>query len=244
MWINRLPSPAFGFEIKYRSCAPATVPTLPTCGPVSLVHTETRPAFTLYHRLGPRRIVAHDHRLDAGGTETYVASTRCKALLADRSCPDADVVMKGSSDDGETWSTLRCVNCLARDQFGVAVRTDRSRNIVNIAYYTAQNDPTGRRIQVFLAHVLPGGSGTIDNVADTHVLTTQLDDPDSVSWDGTVSPFRSPISFRGQLGLAARGTGAAGGSHAYVHFLSQSLQGVYNGVLVPDQNNHLSRLTY
>ena len=61
---------------------------------------------------------------------------RCKvpllALGLVGTCPDADVVMKGSNNNGLTWSALANVNVSNQDQFFPWIRTDRSRNIVNI----------------------------------------------------------------------------------------------------------------
>ena len=113
---------------------------------------------------------------------------------------------------------------------------------------------------VFLAHIAPGGTSAIDPVTDTHILTTLPNQP----WAGTgvgpsgtatcvfipggISSFSAgPFvlsTFNNRPGLAVRGSGVAGQSHAYVHFSYHNLQGLYAGAQAPDQNNHLSRFAY
>ena len=44
------------------------------------------------------------------------------------------------------------------------------------------------------------------------------------------------------IGIYARST--PGGSRAYVHHTHTAVNGVYNGVPAPEQNNHLSRFDY
>jgi hypothetical protein len=143
-------------------------------------------------------------------------------------CPDADVVLKASNNNGPTWSALTYLGCGAEHQFGSTIKTDRSRNIVNIALYSSATDPTfQRRVRVILYHINPGGS-TPDS-SDSHVITTLLNDP---------------VDALGPSVVAARGTGVDGQSRPYVHFSYNNIQGVSNGVQVPDPNNHLSRLDY
>jgi hypothetical protein len=225
------------------------------CGAESLVHLETQPLRETagdnpdltagrvglsVHPFPVFTYPKHDHRMDANGTETYVVWERCKvALLFERLCPDADVVLKASSNDGATWSPLTCLGCGAQDQFFPAIRTDRSRQIVNIAYYSSGSDSTfQRRVRVLLAHINPGAS-TPDPVTDHHTITTLLND---LSGDFLAMEHRSGIGH--SIGVAARGTGVDGQSRAYVHYTYNNIQGVYNGQRVPDPNNHLSRFDY
>jgi hypothetical protein len=174
--------------------------------------------------------------VDANGTETYVVWDRCKVpLFVGYVCHDADVVMKASNNNGNTWSALTCVSCEARDQFMPAIKTDRSRNIVNIAYYSSKNDTTFQhRVAVNLMHIVPGNA--TPDATDFHALTTLLNDP-MASLEFSSGPGD-------HLAVAARGTGTDGQSRAYVHYSYNNLQGTYNAVQSPDQNNHLSRLDY
>lgn len=239
-WIN---FPTESIEIKYRSCTVAAVPTAPTCGATSLVRNETRPL--LDGALGAQdfRILTypkHDHRTDSDGVETYMVWDRCKVDLIDGYfCPDADVFMKASNNNGATWSSMKSVNAGAEDQFFPWIRTDRARNIVNIAYYNSAADPTFQhRVRISLSHIVPG-SATPDPVDDTHAVTTLLNEPTADMLYGFVVP-----QFGDYIGVAARGTGTDGGSRAYVHFTYNNRQGTYNGISVPNQNNHLARLNY
>src|SRR5439155_413435 len=115
------------FEIKYVRCTPGGAPSTPSCAPAVLVHNETQPLpFGGFLGAQDFRIATypkHDHRVDANGTETYVVWDRCKVpLLAIGlvgTCPDADVVMKGSNNNGVTWlpAVPAVVNTSAQDQF-------------------------------------------------------------------------------------------------------------------------------
>ena len=154
-------------------------------------------------------------------------------------CPDADVVMKASRDNGVTWSALTCVNCGAQDQFRPAITVDRSRNIINIVFYGSGSDATFQhRVRLLLAHIHPGAA-TPDPVTETHTLTTLLNDPSG-------DPYKavSGSGFGAYIGIAARGTGLDGQSRAYVHYTYNNIQGVYEGHQVPEPNNHLSRFDY
>lgn len=242
-WINVTGTPSNPvFNIKYRSCGPAVPPAAPICGATSLVAAETQPIpFDGFLGAQDFRIATypkHDHRIDQNGIETYVVWDRCKVEPVFGSlCPDADVVMKASANNGATWSALTCVDCSAQDQFFPWLRTDRSRNIVNIVYYTSVADPVFQhRVQVFLRHINPG-LGTPNLPSDTHVLTTVLDDPNG---DLLLGGF----FFGDYIGVAARGTGADGSSRAYAHYTYNTVQGIYNGISNPEQNNHLSRVDY
>jgi hypothetical protein len=241
-------------RIKYVRCIPAAggAPHRPSCAPPQLVHQETQshnrlPVQSFTTGLFP----AHAHRRDANGIETYVVWDRCKVLPrcigfpADCFCPDADVVMKASNNDGAMWFPAQPapVATGAGDQFHPAVTTDRSREIVNIAYYsTAKDAGFHRRARVILKQIIPGGT-TPDPVGGGQIITTRPSELLGLSpaFIGNV-PF---FTGRGPgIGLAARGTGVDGQSRIYIHHTSNSIQGTYSGVSFPDQNNHLSRLEY
>ncbi len=245
-WLSVIDSFAPTYQILYRACTPAGAPAAPTCGATSLVHTETQPLPFLGSLAAQDFEVVthpkHDHRVDANGTETYVVWDRCKvALIFASMCPDADVVMKASKNNGATWSALTCASCADQDQFLSTIKTDRSRNIINIAFVGSGGDATFQhRLQVALKHIQPG-SATPDPVADLHTLTTLLNDPSGL---GAFNFLGSFFFFGDYIGVAARGTGMDGQSRAYVHYTYNNIQGVYNGIQVPELNNHLSRFDY
>jgi hypothetical protein len=236
---------SFGMGLRYISCTPAVPPAGPSCGNPSTVHAwfpidvgETLATYAQDFVLTRRP--QHAHRMDANGTETYVVWDQCKTGAGDglTFCPDADVVMKASRDNGVTWSALTCVSCVAQDQFLPAVAADRSRNIINIALYSSSSDATfQRRVRLILYHITPGGA-TPDPV-DAHTITTLLNDP-----SGDPHKAVTGGGVGESLGIAARGTGVDGQSRAYVHYTYHNIQGTYNGQQVPEPNNHLSRLDY
>jgi hypothetical protein len=196
--------PSQTFHIKDVRCTPANAPSAPACAVPTLIHVESQP---LPLNSAPSTLVqtkvttrpTHDHRLDANGIETYVGWDRCKvALFVGFYCFDANVVMKASNNNGASWSVLTCVNCATEDQFLPWVKTDRSRNIVNIAYYSSAADPTFQhRVRVILPHINPGGA-TPDPI-EGHTITTLLNDP-TASLEFSSGPGDSMKMRRAQLG--------------------------------------------
>jgi hypothetical protein len=240
-WLDAGPSPPV---IRYRSCTPVTPPTVPTCGTITSVDSVNLSGLNSLFTAGGFFIVPfpqHDHRQEGATIETYVVWARCRPVPA-FVCPDSDVVLRASNNDGATWSALGCADCNPQEQFGPTVRTDRARGIVNVAYYSSQADPTFQhRTQVMVVHIGPGGA--LPDSPERHVVTTFLNDL-TVS-TGRFSPFIFGPSF-GTLSpaIAARSHGADGTSRTYVHHLSSNLQGSHSGIPSPDPNNHMSRLDY
>jgi hypothetical protein len=145
--------------------------------------------------------------------------------------------MKASNNNGVDWSALTCVDCAGQDHFFPAIKTDRSRNIVNLAYYSSTADASFQhRVRIALRQITPGGA-TPDLPAATHFLTTRLNDPSG-------DPVTEVPFFGAYIGVAARGTGTNGQSTAYVHYTYNNFQALYHGMHVPEPNNHLSRLDY
>ena len=235
-----LDTDAFPALIRYRSCTPATPPTAPSCGPISIVDSLGSVGFLSLTAGGLLAvpIPQHDHRQEGSTIETYVVWARCRAV-ATLTCPDTDVVLRASNDNGATWSPLGCADCNLQDQFDPVIRTDRARGIVNIAYYSSQGDPTFQhRTQVMLVHINPGAA--LPDPPDRHVITTLLND---LTAGGGLFAF---FGFFGTnpIAVAARSLGTDGTSRAYVHHMSNNIQGNYGGIPAPDPNNHVSRLNY
>ena len=228
-------------KIEYASCSAVAAPTPPVCTVPRIVHTETQPvhgavALALAVETDPK----HEHRIDSNGVETYVIWEHCKVPIPSPpsvGCPDTDLVMKASRDDGVTWSRMVCVDCSYQHQHLGGIRTDRSRNIVNVAYYSSKQDTVFQnRLQVTLAQI-DRGTGTPDPVVAALQVTEMLTDPRADATCPSCSP--SPV-----MGVMARGSGAMGESRAYVHFTFNNIQGIYNGIKMPDANNHLGRVDY
>lgn len=236
-WINVRGFPQV-FDIKFNDCRPGPL----GCNNAKLVHSETQP-LPFGGALGAQdfRIATypkHDHVVIGGKARTVVVWDRCKVgLFLGSTCVDADVVMKQSANGGATWpGGINPVNTSAQDQFFPWIKTDRSRRIVNIIYYSSQNDsPFQHRVQVFLNHLTNAAFPL--TVADTHVLTKLRDDPSG-------DPLLGGLFFGDYIGVAARGTGKPTESRAYTHFTFNNIQGNYNGILAPEQNNHMSRVAY
>jgi len=245
----------FPFDIKFVTCTPKGAPAVPTCGAASLVTTENKAMentlagnvfLTNSDHAAPGIVTypKHADRLESDGTTitTFVVYDRCAVAtitpsdIGDNFCPKTDVVVTSSSDGGATWSPITSVTTSAGQQFFGAVATDSSTGTVNIAYYSTQNDPVQQHLQVFLGQIPAGAT----SVSDTQLLTSGFADPQS----------QSPIliqfdeTFGNRLGIAAAGTGAAGQSHAYVGFTSNSVLGHYVDTTNPDINNHLTRFDY
>jgi hypothetical protein len=245
-----LPEQAPKADIKWVTCTPKGAPKAPTCAASTLITTETRAipydpfgggAGVEAAQFVMHTFPKHTHRQDANGIETYVVWDRCKVSTAvvypgvtfADVCPDADLVMAASNNNGQTW-TFGTVDTGVQDQFQPWVTTDTSTNIVNIAYYSSQSDAFQHRSKILLRQILPGSS-TPDPVSAAQIITT-------VPMDPAADSFLQGIYIGDYIGLAARGV--SGGSRAYIHYTHTAITGTYNGVKDPEENNHLSRFDY
>jgi hypothetical protein len=234
-------------EVKFVTCTPNGAPKAPTCGAPVLIATETYLRRIGQTRLQDFMMPKHAHRLESSGTfTTFLVYDRCevplvelsKADFAIASCPKTDVVLTSSTDGGQTWSPIAKATDSPFQQFFSAIATDSSTGTVNIAYYSTQNDVTFQtRPQVFLAQITPGTT----LVGTPNLLTSASIYPNTAA----VIPTQfQPAGLGDRIGLAAGGTGTAGQSHAYVGFTWNSVFGKYNGMALPDMNNHLTFLQY
>ena len=167
-------------------------------------------------------------------------------------CPDADVMMAASRDDGVTWSAPP-VCPLRRRRTSSCPRSRPTAPVTSsTSPITALGvDPTFQRRSRISSPISVPGPATPDRVTDYHQITSLPNDleagPHPTQWTDHLPapPFQEIGRFVGALGsigLAARGTGADGGSRAYVHFTYNNIQGLYRGIPVPELNNHLGRL--
>jgi hypothetical protein len=237
------------FDIKYVTCTPQGAPAAPVCSGPKLVTSETQPipskgdtgngglfsgalaASQFVIATGPK----HEHRQDANGVETYVVWDRCKVMpiAGGAICPDADVMLAASNDNGTTWH-FEAVDTAAGDQYMPAIFTDPSTNIINIAYYSTQGDKPNHRPRVLFRQILPGPK-TPDPVSNAQTITTTALEPSG-------DFFLGDRSIGNAIGIAARGNATK--SHAYIHYMHNAVNGSYNGVPAPEQNNHLSTVAY
>jgi hypothetical protein len=232
-------------EIKFVTCTPNGAPKPPTCAGALTVTTESQPVFASLIGNTPMTDATyprHVHRLESDGVTvtTFLVYDRCDAAVVtglNIYCPKNDVVLTTSQSNGASWSPIAKVTNSAGQQFFSTIANDQATGTVNIAYYSTENDPFSQRPQVLLVQVEPGAT----TPGAPRVLTTANADPQSSS---PLIISGQPQVFGDRLGVAAAGTGIAGDSRAYVGFAWNSVAGTYNGVLNPDINNQLIRLTY
>jgi hypothetical protein len=232
--------------IKYAACTPNNAPAAPTCAPAVVVTNETQAipfnAFDPRTGFGASQFVMHTfpklaHRQDTNGIETYVVWERCKVstkvvypgLNLVSVCPDSDLMMAASADNGQTWHTAP-LDTSPQDQFQASLAVDPATNAVNIAYYSSAADPLQHKFQVLLRQV-PPGPATPDAAGVPVIVTAKAIEPAG-------DPVLQGIFIGHYFGLAARG------NRAYVHFMSTSFNGSYNGASAPEQNNHLSQVDF
>jgi hypothetical protein len=235
-------------EVKFVTCTPNGAPNAPTCSTPVLVTTETAPLLNKFigqTRLADFTMPKHAHRLESKGTvTTFLTYDRCEVKLLKLSkadngtCPKTDVVVTSSTDGGQTWSPIDKVTNSPFQQFFSAIATDSSTGMVNIAYYSTENDTTFQtHPQVFLAQIAPGTT----SVGTPDLLTSASIYPNTTA---AIPTQLEPLGLGDRIGLAAAGTGKAGQSHAYVGFTWNGIFGTYGATALPDMNNHLTFLQY
>lgn len=233
------------YDIKYVKCTAQAAPATPSCSAPQLIVREDQPVPSRGGGLGGGNLAAanfqittnpkHDHRVESTGVETYVVWDRCKVqnIHGGDKCPDADIRLAASNNNGMSW-TFGTVDDGNGDQYFPAIRADNF-GTVNIAYMSAQGDAgMNHRSRVLLRQIRPGPA-LPDPVGPARIVTTLAMDPSADFFFGD--------AFIGSyIGVAARP--AASGRHVYVHHTHTAVNGTYNGIPAPEQNNHLSRFDY
>jgi hypothetical protein len=245
--VSEGPPPDFApvYDIKYVTCTPSGAPSAPSCSFPTLIKTESQPISFRGGGLGNGSLATtgfpfatfpkHDHRQDQNGVETYVVWDRCKVVLIAGGgiCPDADVSLAASSNNGQSW-TFADLDAKTGDQYFPWIATDVFTNIVNVAYYSTTGDIMNHRPKVLLVQIAPGPS-TPDPVGAAQTLTT-------VGMEPSGDFFLRDAFIGNRISVSARGTSIA--SRAYVHYVHNAVAGVYNGASAPEQNNHMSQFSY
>ena len=223
-------------DIKYVACRPQNPKLNPSCAPPVLVNHETQPIpNSLIAETFPVYTTAtHTSRTSGGVTQTFVTWNRCKVAPALNFCPDSDVVMKFSTNNGANWSGVVNVNVNSGDQYLPAISTDTSRATVNLAYYDNHVDTQfHHRLLVDLNQILPGAT----TPTATQAITSTPNDPSGF--------FLVLGLFDGDhLGLASHGNGVANASRIFTGFSYNLRQGTYSGIPAPQEDNYLQRLFY
>jgi hypothetical protein len=115
------------------------------------------------------------------------------------------------------------------DQFFSWVRTDHARNVVNVVYYSSENDPSGRSLQVMENNIDPGDYALGPN----RVVIKAFSNPSSDPLLGDFNPF-----YGDYIGITAKD------GRAYIHFTGTNFQQEYGGITTGGQNNQLTRFQY
>lgn len=234
----------FAFEtIRFVVCTPHGAPAAPTCTAPTTIATEANPIISPLTDNSFRIafIPAIANRADGTtGQTTFVVWNHCKVPeflpLGGFDCPDTDVVM-ATSTNLATFSAATAVDATTgTHEFMPAISVDPAQNITNIAYYHTPDAFHYKNTTQVLLKQIPSGSTTPG--AATPVTTS----PDSPAGDANLGVFFP--EYGDYIGVAARGSGGAGNSRAYIGHTNDSRLGIYNGAMNGDSNNHMSKVTY
>lgn len=241
------------FDIRYVSCVPSGAPLPPTCAQPVPVITEEHPLYfsgnTFNATLAANTFrvstyPTHDQRRNGNLYEEFIVWSRCKSdplilmgkYYFDVTCSDADLVMTWAPTDASgrpsAWAPVKPFDAREHDQIMPWVRTDRSRNIVDVAYLTSLQDTYGHRLQTVLAQIEPGSYERSQNEI---MLNRVASEPNADDLLG--SGF-----FGDYIGAASRGNGST--SRSYVGFTGTIYRGEIQGIMVPGQNNLISATDY
>ncbi|MEO8658959.1 MAG: hypothetical protein ABI693_10840 [Bryobacteraceae bacterium] len=236
-------TPTTALELRFVTCQPGGSPQPPVCAaPVAVLHESQPAGLPGEVELTPQYVnpisiqttdptyPKHVNRLESDGSTvtTFLVYDRCGTPTVTGGeiffplCAKTDVVLT-TSTDGVNWSPLQKVSNAAGQQFFGHLALDASTGVVNIAYYSTENDPLKTSMQVFLAQVAKG-----DGAPGTPRRVTQS------LYDGPLGGFNGAGLPGGYLGIAA------GGGHTYIHYTGSIKPGNYNGVLFPVANNILT----
>ena len=220
------------YQFKFATCTPAGAPNPPVCGTPVLVESTNNTNGDVGDSLIVQSVFArHIHRLESDGktVTTFLVYDQCTVQLDGFVCPQSQVVLTYSIDDGNTWAPLQTVGPAAGQQFLGNLALDTSTGTVNIAYYSTQNDTRFKiEAQIFLAQIPPGQT----TAGPPHQVTDAL--------------FYGPFGFLGAetIGVAAGGTGTPGQSHVYIHFTGSTTKAIFNDEAFPIIHNVLTRFDY
>jgi hypothetical protein len=164
--------------------------------------------------------------------EEFVAWSRCKVdpyywvgVVPFLHCVDSDVVFTWSVTDSAGvplgWAPPILADASKRHQLMPSLKTDSSRNTIELVYLSASKDPYNERYLVVRREIAPGAYAP----GGPSTLT-------SVPIEPSADAFL-PLFLGDSLGLSA------GGGHAYVSFTGEAYAGVVHKTLIPGSNNLL-----
>jgi hypothetical protein len=231
------------FDIKHVSCLPNGAGLAPTCQPPTLVASEGQP-IPFSSGPGPTPFVfppatlpVHDHRVNGNNTEEFVAWSRCKVdpyywvgTLPFLNCVDSDVVFTWSVTDSNGvplgWAPPMLADTRKRHQLMPSLKTDPSRNTMELVYLSASEDTYNERYRVVRSEIAPGSYAPGG-------LSTLISVPIEPSADAFL-----PWFIGDSMGLSA------GAGRAYVSFTGEAYDGVVRKNLIPGNNNLLRMFSY
>ena len=231
------------FDIRHVSCIPNADRIAPTCAQPTLVASEEQP-IPFFGGLGaspfdfpPATLPVHDHRMNGNNTEEFVAWSRCRVdpyfwvgVVPFVNCVDSDVVFTWSGTDSTGvplgWAPPMLADARKRHQLMPSLKTDPSRNTMELVYLSASEDIYNERYLVVRREIAPGSYAPGG-------LSTLTSVPIEPSADAFLSLF-----IGDSLGLSA------GVGHAYVSFTGEAYDGVVRKSLIPGNNNLLRMFSY
>jgi hypothetical protein len=231
------------FDIMHVSCVPNGAGSAPTCKQPTLVASEGQP-IPFFSGPGPTpfdfppaTLPVHDHRVNGNNTEEFVAWSRCKVdpyfwvgVVPFLHCVDSDVVFTWSVTDSAGvplgWAPPILADARKRDQLMPSLKTDSSRNTMELVYLSASKDSYNERYLVVRREITPGSyvPGS---------LATLTSVPIEPSADAFLPLFIGDI-----MGLSV------GAGHAYVSFTSDAYDGIVHKTSIPGNNNLLRMFSY
>ena len=238
----------FGFPetMRWVKCTPKGAPLAPSCSaPTTIASEPNSLGFGIFSgglmgNSGLRVLTIPTH-VDRGdsttGQTTFVTWAHCKVSTS-FGCPDSDVVMDISTNLGASWAGVTLLDgSPGTHEFDPAITVDDGQNITKVAYYHTPDVLHFKNRTVVDLKQIPSGSTTPGAVFP--ITST----PDSPEGDANFSVFGA-AGLGDYLGIAAHGTGAVGGSCAYVGHTNNTRLGTYSGLQNAESNNHVSKVCY
>ncbi len=235
--------------LRFVKCAPKGAPLAPVCSAPTTITTDANPlfSFSLFGGgltgnagLSVNTIPVHVDRADGTtGQTTFVVWADCKVATASLSqpCLDADIKMTTSTNLGTSWAAVTALDgTTGSHEFDPAITVDDGQNITKVAYYHTPDLLHFKNRTVVDLKQIPSGSITPGPV----IAITST--PDSPEGDANFSSFAGGLGD--YLGVGAHGTGAVGGSCAYIGHTNNTRLGIYSGLSNAESNNHVSKLCY
>jgi hypothetical protein len=228
------------FDLKHVSCTPSAAGTAPTCSQPSLIVSELQPIpfaagpGASPTSFPPATFPVHDYRVNGNNMEEFVAWARCKVdpyfwvgSLPFQNCVDADVLFTWSVTDANgaplEWALPVLADGARGHQIMPALKTDRSRNTIEMVYLSTSADAYNERY-LAVRREFPPGMYSPDS--PRRLISVPIE-PNA---DAFLRLF-----IGNSLGLSARqGSG-------YLSFTGEAYEGLVRKTLIPGNNDLVHR---